>query len=347
MIYWDPNPDCFIIPILNWPIKWYGILFALGFAIGFSIFEGILYRYFLQRPDFQANEIIGQVDLQSLKLDPAVACVGISKEKIERFKQDALDSRCQNPDRVLARLCWEERYQDALWSLKRKAFKITDRITLYMVIATTIGARLGHFVFYEKPSEYLRDPLALLRTWEGGLASHGAAMAIILALALFSRFSKKIDSGLTMVRLLDFICIPTALAGALIRLGNFINQEILGTRSDLPWAVIFGHPADGSFPVPRHPVQLYEACFYLIVFITLWRLSFQRRFLQVPGGLIGLFLILVFGFRFLVEFFKLEQSSLLSAAAELTMGQFLSVPLIILGLLYLRLFYVSATKSAR
>ena len=277
MIYWDPNPDCVIIPFLNWPIKWYGVLFALGFAIGFALFEGIIYRYFLQ------------------------------KSKVHRQADSAL---------------------------KQNAVKITDRVTVYMVIATAVGARLGHFLFYERPSEYLNNPLEILRTWEGGLASHGAAIAIIFALWLVSKWAKKMDSGLNLIRLLDLVCVPTALAGAFIRFGNFINQEILGTPTDLPWAVVFGHPADGSIPIPRHPVQLYEAFFYLAVFFLLWRLSFHRKFLYIQGGLIGLFLVLVFGFRTLIEFLKLEQSWILPENA-LTMGQWLSIPLVILGLLLL------------
>ena len=275
MFYWDPDPNLFIIPILNWPIKWYSVFFAMGFAIGFPIFEGILLRF------FQRN---GQGDICELK--------------------------------ALAR-------------------KITDKITLYTIVATIIGARLGHFIFYEKPGDYLHDPLELFRTWNGGLASHGAALAIIVAMILFARFARKTDPGLTWVRLLDLICVPVALAGAFIRMGNFINQEILGTPANLPWAVVFGHPADGSEPMMRHPVQLYEAFFYLAVFFLLWRLTFRPKFFLKEGKLIGLFLLLVFGFRFLIEYLKLEQSRLFSSPAELTMGQWLSIPLVLLGLAFL------------
>ena len=101
-----------------------------------------------------------------------------------------------------------------------------------------------------------------------------------------------------------------------------------------PWAVIFGHPADHTPSVPRHPVQLYEALFYLAVFFFLWALSYRPYFLLAKGKLVGLFLILVFGFRFLIEFLKMEQSHLLGAACPLTMGQILSLPAIALGLVF-------------
>lgn len=275
MIYWDPNPDLFIIPVLDWPIKWYGLLFAVGFAVGFVIFEKILFRYFLQKNGDDGT-----------------------------FKQ--------------------------------KALNVTDQITVYAVIGTVLGARIGHFLFYERPSEYISHPFAIFEVWKGGLSSHGAAIGIVLALVLFSKWSKKIDSGLTWVRLLDFICVPTALAGAFIRIGNFINQEILGTETSLPWGVVFGHPADGSFPASRHPVQLYEALFYLSVFWILWRLTLKPTFLLFQGRLIGLFLILVFGFRVFIEYFKLEQTRLFSSTAHAwTMGQWLSIPLIIAGVLFI------------
>lgn len=265
-IYWDPKPEIFIVPVLNWPILWYGVLFALAFAIGFPIFVGILTRF-----------------------------LGKNQHK--------------------------------------KAIQITDRLTIYMIIATVVGARLGHFLFYERPANYLRDPFEIFRVWEGGLASHGAAVAIILALILFSYRIRSTEPKLTWIRLLDFVAVPTALGGCLIRLGNFINQEVLGTPTDLPWAVVFGHPADRSMPIPRHPAQLYESLFYLAVFFLLWRLTYNRRFLFNRGKLIGLFLILVFGFRFFVEFLKTEQSHLLDLSF-LTMGQLLSIPAVIAGFIF-------------
>ena len=215
--------------------------------------------------------------------------------------------------------------------LEEKAQKIADRLTVYLVIATVVGARLAHFFFYESPAQYLADPWEIFLIRKGGLASHGAALGIVIAAILFCRRYRKELPGVTWIRLLDFLSPPAALAGAFIRIGNFFNQEILGTVSQLPWAVVFGHPADGSFPAPRHPVQLYEAIGYLAIFILLWRLSLRPRVLMAQGKLIGLFLILVFSLRFLIEFLKLEQSPLLTHS-YLTMGQILSLPAIALGL---------------
>jgi prolipoprotein diacylglyceryl transferase len=190
---------------------------------------------------------------------------------------------------------------------------------------------LGHFLFYEKPEEYLLHPLEIFKIWEGGLASHGAVLGIILGVFLFQRKSLSFTSSLNWLRLLDFISIPAALCGFWIRIGNFFNQEVLGKATQLPWGVIFGHPVDHQLlQEPRHPVQIYEALFYLGVFYFLWRLSLKPYFLKSSGKLIGLFLILVFGFRFFVEYVKMEQSQLVSFSF-LTMGQILSIPVVFLG----------------
>lgn len=266
VIYWDPKPEMFRLPFFDWPILWYGVLFALGFALGFPVFVGILTRF-------------------------------LGKDH------------------------------------RLKAVQITDRLTLYMILGTVIGARLGHFFFYEHPAHYLRNPLEIFRIWEGGLASHGAAVGIVVALIIFEFRIRETLPQLNWVRLLDFVSIPAALGGGCIRIGNFINQEVLGTPTDLPWAVIFGHPADRSLAVPRHPVQIYESLFYFAVFFLLWRFSFKPSFLAARGKLIGLFLILVFGFRFFIEFLKTEQSHLISGTI-LTMGQILSIPIVIGGLIF-------------
>lgn len=216
---------------------------------------------------------------------------------------------------------------------RKKSLRLTDRLLVYMVVATVVGARLGHFLFYENPSDYLSNPWEILRTWEGGLSSHGAVLAILIALWIFSRRVRLQAPELTWVRLLDFVAIPTSLCAFFIRIGNFINQEILGTPTDLPWGVVFGHPMGSDLFVARHPVQLYEAIFYLAVFFLLFRLSYLPRFLLSQGKLIGLFLMLVFGFRIFAEYFKLEQSHLMEVS-YLTMGQILSVPVFLLGVAF-------------
>ena len=143
---------------------------------------------------------------------------------------------------------------------------------------------------------------------------------------------KKVPS-LSFVRLVDLIVIPTACAGALIRMGNFLNQEVLGTVTTVPWAIIFGHAADGSAPMPRHPAQLYEALFFFGVFFTLLWLWNRKSLFLIPGKLSGLFFILVFSFRFVIEYLKEEQSVLMTQSSPLLMGQLLSIPMIILGVL--------------
>ena len=218
-----------------------------------------------------------------------------------------------------------------LQELRAKIVLLADRLTLYLILATIIGARIGHYLFYEKPSDYLNHIGEIFQIWKGGLASHGAALAIVIALVIFVRRYKDQFQSLSVIRLLDFLSIPAALAAALIRIGNFFNQEILGTKTQVPWAVIFGHPADRSAPFARHPVQLYESFFYFCVFLLLWRLSYHPKILLRKGKLIGLFLILVFGFRMVAEYWKVEQSLLLPKHFFLTMGQMLSIPAIIAG----------------
>lgn len=331
-LYWDPSPEVFRVPFFEWPVFWYGLLFMLGFAIGFPIFSSILYRYLQLFPAFSEKEIY-TFPLFSPNLDPRLN--GELKEaKSKAELVEILNRWCIVIGRNTLEKAFGPKY---LMPLRKKATLITDKLTAYMVIATIIGARLGHFFFYERPSEYLAHPEVLFELSEGGLkglSSHGAAIAIILALILFHFRVRKWSRDLDWVRILDFVCIPTALAGALIRVGNFINQEILGSPTNLPWAIIYGHPIDRSFPVPRHPVQLYEALFYFLVFLLLWAQSYRSALLK-RGHLIGLFLILVFVFRFFVEFLKPEQSLLLSPFSWLNMGQILSLPLIAAGILLL------------
>jgi phosphatidylglycerol:prolipoprotein diacylglycerol transferase len=227
-------------------------------------------------------------------------------------------------------------------NLRGQAILLADRLTVYLVVGTIVGARLGHFLFYETPSDYLRDPLEIFRIWRGGLASHGALIAIIFSIFLFSRKIRSKFPSLDWIRILDFLAVPAAWAGCCIRVGNFFNQEILGTLTQVPWAVIFGHSFDQTSPAPRHPVQLYEAFGYLLVFFLLGILSYSRYFLIGRGKLIGLFLILVFTFRFFMEFLKTEQSRLFSSEHFLTMGQILSVPVILLGIIF---YFFSSQKN--
>ncbi len=207
------------------------------------------------------------------------------------------------------------------WIYQREAKNVEELDTLlwYMVIATVVGARLGHTLLYD-PAYYLSHPLKILAIWEGGLASHGATLGIILALYLYRR-----QYGDGFFWLLDRVSIPTALAGALIRIGNFFNSEILGIPTQQPWGVIFAR----IDPVPRHPVQLYEAFCYLLIYgISLW---IYKKHGDKPGFVFGCFIGMLFGVRFFLEYFKTEQA-MYDTGIALTTGQLLSIPFVLAGI---------------
>ncbi|BBI16981.1 prolipoprotein diacylglyceryl transferase [Neochlamydia sp. S13] len=226
---------------------------------------------------------------------------------------------------LLERCCPQKNSKD----ISPIALALTDRLTWYVVTGIIIGARLGHVFFYDWPY-YQHYPIDILKVWEGGLASHGGAVGILLALAIYRLSIRKKFPKLTFLTIADMIAVPAALAGACIRVGNFFNQEILGTPSQAPWAVIFGNPADHSLPLPRHPVQLYEAFAYLIIF-TLLLLIWQRALVRKKSGFMtGLFLILLFSTRFFLEFFKSSQSAVIDES-KMQMGQYLSLPFILSG----------------
>jgi len=249
-ITWSAQPEIFQIG--SFAIRWYGVLFALGFAISYFI----LVNFF-------------------------------KKEKIP--------------------------------------VKLLDELTTYMVVATVIGARLGHCLFYE-PGYYLNRPIEILKIWEGGLASHGAALAILLAVYLFSRKNK-----LSYWWAMDRVALVTALAGFFIRMGNLMNSEIFGKPTTLAWGFIY---ENASYPdqrlQPRHPTQIYEALAYLLIFfILLWTYK-RNNGKPREGSLISLFLILIFAARFFIEFVKEPQVGFESGLA-LNLGQILSIPFILAG----------------
>lgn len=253
-IHWNADPEIFRLG--SFAVRWYGLLFALGFVIGYQIMQWIY--------------------------------------KIENKTQKQLDS-----------------------------------LAFTMVISTIVGARLGHCLFYE-PSYYLANPLEILAVWQGGLASHGAAIGIIFALWFYAKKNKDIS----LYWILDRIVIVVALAGFLIRLGNFFNSEIYGIPSDVPWAVIF----EKIDNIARHPVQIYESFSYLIIFAILFFLYKYNHNKLKEGLLFGIFLISVFGIRFILEYFKSYQADF-ESQLPLRMGQILSIPLIIYG------FYLLIVKK--
>jgi phosphatidylglycerol---prolipoprotein diacylglyceryl transferase len=256
VIYWDVSPD--ILTIGPFTIRWYGLLFALSFIIGYQIMMLIF-----------------------------------SKEK-----------RAEND------------LNDLVW---------------YMVGGTILGARIGHCLFYN-PDYYLSHPIEILLVWKGGLASHGAAIGILLAILLYTKKRK----NYSFLWVMDRIVITVALSGFFIRMGNLFNSEIYGKPTNIPWAFVFS-AVDGQ---PRHPTQVYEAIAYLVIFIILYIIYIKTSAKFKEGFLFGLFLIAVFSFRFGIEFLK-ENQSPFEDTMLMNMGQLLSIPLIILGI------YILARKDKK
>lgn len=243
---WNADPILFELGPLS--VKWYGVLFATGFLVGYAIMSRIF--------------------------------------RLEGKPQEDLGD-----------------------------------LLIYMMVATIVGARLGHCFFYA-PEYYLSNPLDIVKVWEGGLASHGGAIGITLGLWLYSGR----HPSQPFLWLLDRIAIPTALAGSFIRLGNFFNSEIIGVPSDWPWAVVFARVDH----IPRHPAQLYESLAYLLIFGVLAAV-YRRQGPDVRRGkLLGLFLILVFGARLLIEIVKTQQAAY-SLPFALSVGQLLSIPAVLVG----------------
>jgi len=197
-----------------------------------------------------------------------------------------------------------------------------DDLLIYMMVGTVIGARLAHVLFYE-PDYYFSHPLAILKIWEGGLASHGGAVGIVIAVYLYTRKYK--DGG--FLWLMDRLSLPIALGASFIRIGNFFNSEIVGIPTTLPWGIIF----DRVGPDPRHPVQLYESLTYLLTFVLLvW---VYRRFAKQwkDGALFGLLLTVIFTARILLEFVKTRQADY-GHDNWLSVGQWLSIPFVAFGI---------------
>lgn len=199
---------------------------------------------------------------------------------------------------------------------------VLDRLTIYMALGVIVGARLGHCLFYE-PAYYFRHPAEILMIWHGGLASHGAAIGILTALWLFKRKEKK-----DYFWILDRIAIVVALSGFLIRMGNLMNSEIYGVETTVPWAFVFLRNHEVA---PKHPTQIYEGLAYLFIFFLLFFLYWRKKGEHYQGMLISLLCILMFTTRFLIEFIKEDQVAF-EATMKLNMGQWLSIPIIIMGM---------------
>jgi phosphatidylglycerol:prolipoprotein diacylglycerol transferase len=211
---------------------------------------------------------------------------------------------------------------------------VLDRLTVYMAIGVIVGARLGHCLFYE-PGYYLSHPLEILKIWHGGLASHGAAIGILIALWFFCRKEKK-----DYTWIIDRIAIVVALSGFFIRMGNLMNSEIYGVETTVPWGFVFLRNGE---TVPKHPTQIYEGLAYLFIFILLYRIYWRKKGEHIQGLLISLLLILVFTARFFIEFLK-EPQVAFETKMSLNMGQLLSIPFVIAGFIWL---YISLKQKKR
>ncbi|AFL97869.1 prolipoprotein diacylglyceryl transferase [Ornithobacterium rhinotracheale] len=250
------------------------------------------------------------------------------------------------------------------WYIMAKMFKIDgvskdklDPLFMYTFFGAVLGARIGEFLFYD-PSAFIERPLevflpiqyspgseflfGLIKNYKfvgfQGLASHGATVGLLISSYLYTR---KYLPGKNMLWLVDRLAICVSIGGAFVRIGNFVNSEIVGKPSDLPWAVLFEKQSlSYGEIVPRHPAQLYEAFAYILLFILLWWIYNKTNKKYQNGYIFGLFFTLLFSIRFIIEFFKESQGVEWVAQTlkvNLNNGQVLSIPFIIIGLVVMYL----------
>lgn len=221
-----------------------------------------------------------------------------------------------------------------IWKREMLPTAWIEKLWWYIVISTIIGARLGHCLFYD-PGYYLANPIEILKTWEGGLASHGGTIGIIIAVWIFSRRV----THKPIVWTLDRLAVPVGLVAAMIRIGNLMNSEIFGVPTDLPWAIRFIKSPEYlalNTDMGCHPTAIYEALAYLIVFgiccWLYWRRDAARR---RPGLILGWFLFGTFAARLVIERLKFVQEVWELRWVEtigLNQGQILSIPFVIAGI---------------
>ena len=260
-ITWDPNPEIFTIPGIDWPVRWYGLLWALALLASHFVMNRIY------KAELRTNQQL-------------------------------------------------------------------DTLTLYIILGTIIGARLGHCLFYGPlwdiydaqgnllEEGYIDHPLNLLKIYEGGLASHGGAIGIIIGTIYYCRREKE-----NLLWVFDRLMVVVPLASLFIRLGNLMNSEIVGKKTSMSLGFIFTQ-LDNT---PRHPAQLYEAVAYLFLFILMYWLWKNKRQVLGAGFMFGLLLSCMFAIRFFVEFIKENQVDF-ENSLPINMGQILSIPFVLFGI---------------
>lgn len=250
MIHWNVDPDLLTAGPLR--IRWYGLMFLIGFTVGYFVIRWMCRR-------------------------------------------------------------------------EKRSFERLENLLVYLVLGTAIGARLGHCLFYE-PGYYLSHPLDILKIWEGGLASHGGTLGVMIAIWLYSR--RYPEFGLMWI--LDRISVPVGFVASLIRVGNLMNSEILGRPADVPWAFVFQRVDQ----IPRHPAQLYESFTYFVLFLINLTIYRRTNSKPAPGLLFGVMLTWIFSWRIVWETFK-ENQEAFEQGMFLNMGQLLSIPFIVAGLYFI------------
>ena len=219
------------------------------------------------------------------------------------------------------------RRSDLQWAQSR-----VDDLVFYGAVGVLLGGRIGHFLFYQ-PEQLLADPLVFFRVWEGGMAFHGGLIGVIVAMAYVAR-----SQGVQLFDVLDFVAPVAPIGLGAGRIGNFINSELWGRTTDVPWGMVF----PGAGPLPRHPSQLYEfALEGVVLFAVLWWFSAKPRPRMAVSGL---FLLLYGLFRFAVEFVRMPDMHIGTVAfGWLSMGQLLTLPMIVGGLALLAWSYHGRT----
>ena len=207
-----------------------------------------------------------------------------------------------------------------------------DDFITYLIIGVILGGRIGYALFYNL-KYYLENPIEILMVWNGGMSFHGGLVGVIIASALFSSKHK-----INQFIFLDLVALSSPIGIFFGRIANFINSELYGRATDLPWSVQFILVDN----IKRHPSQLYEALFEGIILFFIMRYFFKRNYLQVPGKISALFLIFYSLFRFLGEFFRLPDPQIGYLILNLTLGQLISILLLMIGAL---LFYLRKNEK--